>query len=127
MNYQTKSTLQEIAVYALTFGVLILAALGVAILINSGNVNIEAKCQAAGGQVLKTPGEISKCLLPARWYATIHKQPTNQLKHMDCFDDIQIEESVGFDFAEACYDGLFDEEENNSKTFDSFLNSNYDY
>jgi ABC-type uncharacterized transport system permease subunit len=66
MNYQTKSTLQEIAVYALTFGVLILAALGVAIRINSGNVNIEAKCQAAGGQVLKTPGEISKCLLPAR-------------------------------------------------------------
>jgi hypothetical protein len=46
---------------------------------------------------------------------------------MDSFDDIQIEESVGFDFAEACYDGLFDEEENNSKTFDSFLNSNYDY
>jgi hypothetical protein len=46
---------------------------------------------------------------------------------MDSFDDIQIEESVGFDFAEACYDGLFDEEENNSKTFDAFLNSNYDY
>jgi hypothetical protein len=66
MNYQTKSTLQEIAVYALTFGVLTLAALGVAILINIANVNIETNCQAAGGQVLKTPGEISKCLLPAR-------------------------------------------------------------
>ena len=51
----------------------------------------------------------------------------NQLKHMDSFDDIQIEESVGFDFAEQSYDGLFDEEENNSKTFDAFLNSNYDY
>ena len=32
-----------------------------------------------------------------------------------------------FDFAEQSYDGLFDEEENNSKTFDAFLNSNYDY
>ena len=127
MNYETERNLKDFAVYALTLGVLTLAALGVAILINSGNVNIEAKCQAAGGQVLKTPGEISKCLLPARWYATIHKQPTNQLKHMDSFDDIQIEESVGFDFAEQSYDGLFDEEENNSKTFDAFLNSNYDY
>ena len=46
---------------------------------------------------------------------------------MDDFDDIQIEESAGFDFAEQSYDGLFDEEENDSKTFDSFLNSNYDY
>jgi len=46
---------------------------------------------------------------------------------MDTFDDIQIEESVGFDFAEACYDGLFDEEENDSKTFDAFLNSNWDF
>ena len=46
---------------------------------------------------------------------------------MDSFDDIQIEESVGFDFAEQSYDGLCDEEENNSKTFDAFLNSNYDY
>ena len=64
MNYQTKSTLQEFAVYALTFGVLTLAALGLAIMINSANVSIEANCQAAGGQVLRTPGSISKCLLP---------------------------------------------------------------
>ena len=64
MNYQTKRTLQEIGVYALTFGVLILAALGLAMMINSANVSIEAKCQAAGGQVLRTPGEASKCLLP---------------------------------------------------------------
>ena len=46
---------------------------------------------------------------------------------MNDFDDIQIEESAGFDFGEASYDGLFDEEENDSKTFDSYLNSNYDY
>ena len=65
MNYQTKSTLQEIAVYALTLGVLTLITLGVMILINGANVKVEAKCQAAGGQVLSTPGHISKCLLPA--------------------------------------------------------------
>jgi len=46
---------------------------------------------------------------------------------MDTFDDIQIEESVGFDFAEACYDGLFDEEENDSKNFNSKLNSDFDF
>jgi hypothetical protein len=65
MNYQTKSTLQEIAVYALTLGVMTLITLGVMILINGANVKVEAKCQAAGGQVLRTPGDISKCLLPA--------------------------------------------------------------
>jgi hypothetical protein len=58
--------MKDFAVYALTAGVLVLAALGLAMMINSANVNIEAKCQAAGGQVLKTPGEISKCLLPTR-------------------------------------------------------------
>jgi len=65
MNYQTERNLKEFAVYALTFGVLTLVALGLAILINGANVNIEAKCQAAGGQVLRTPGEVSRCLLPA--------------------------------------------------------------
>jgi hypothetical protein len=57
--------MKDFATYALTFGVLTLAALGLAIMINSANVNIEANCQAAGGQVLKTPGEVSQCLLPA--------------------------------------------------------------
>jgi hypothetical protein len=56
--------MKDFAVYALTFGVIVLAALGLAILINSSNVDIEAKCQAAGGQVLRTPGEVSQCLLP---------------------------------------------------------------
>ena len=56
--------MKDFAVYALTFGVLVLAALGLAILINGANVKIEANCQAAGGQVLKTPGEVSQCLLP---------------------------------------------------------------
>jgi hypothetical protein len=66
MNYATENLLKDFAVYALTAGVLVLAALGLAIMINSANVNIEAQCQTAGGQVLKTPGEVSKCLLPAR-------------------------------------------------------------
>lgn len=45
---------------------------------------------------------------------------------MNNFDDIQIEESAGFDFAEADLDDLFDEDDDN-QTFNSFLNSNYDY
>jgi len=46
---------------------------------------------------------------------------------MDHFDDIQIEEFSSFDFVEEMNEGLFDEEENNSKTFDAFLNSDYDF
>ena len=45
---------------------------------------------------------------------------------MNDFDDFQIEESDGFDFAEAEFDGLFDEEDD-TQSFNSFLNSNYDY
>jgi len=65
MNYETESNLKDFAVYALTLGVLTLITLGMVILINGANVKVEAKCQAAGGQVLSTPGHISKCLLPA--------------------------------------------------------------
>ena len=46
---------------------------------------------------------------------------------MNHFDDIQVEESVGFDFTEADLDGLFDEEEEDSQSFNSYLNSNLDY
>lgn len=45
---------------------------------------------------------------------------------MDCFDDIQIEDSSHFDFVEEMSEGLFDEDEE-EKTFDDYLNSNYDY
>jgi hypothetical protein len=45
---------------------------------------------------------------------------------MNHFDDCQIEESAGFDFTEADLDGLFDEDED-TQTFNSFLNSNIDY
>ena len=46
---------------------------------------------------------------------------------MNHFDDIQIEESAGFDFAEADLDSLFDEEDEDAKSFNSYLNSNIDY
>lgn len=54
---------------------------------------------------------------------------------MDCFDDIQIEETLGFDFVEEINDNVFDDEENdrlfptiNPKfDFNEYINGNYDY
>lgn len=46
---------------------------------------------------------------------------------MNDFDDLQIEETIGFDFAEASYDGFFDEIEDEDKTFNAFLNNNLDF
>jgi hypothetical protein len=43
---------------------------------------------------------------------------------MNHFDDIQVEELENFDF---CFDGLFDEEEKDAQSFNSYLNSNIDY
>jgi hypothetical protein len=46
---------------------------------------------------------------------------------MDHFDDLQIEDISGnFDFVEEMNEGLFDEDKD-SKSFDTYLNSNYDY
>lgn len=45
---------------------------------------------------------------------------------MDTFDDIQIEDFSHFDFVEEMNDGLFDEEDND-KSFEAFLNSNWDF
>jgi hypothetical protein len=45
---------------------------------------------------------------------------------MDWFDDIQIEEFSSQDFVEEVYQELFDEDED-EKTFATYLNSNYDY
>lgn len=45
---------------------------------------------------------------------------------MDCFDDIQIEEFSSFDFVDEMNEVLF-EEENDEKTFSTFLNSNLDF
>jgi hypothetical protein len=44
---------------------------------------------------------------------------------MDDYDDIQVEEFSHFDFVEEMNEGLFDEDEED-KTFNSFLNSNND-
>jgi hypothetical protein len=46
---------------------------------------------------------------------------------MDHFDDVQVEEFSSFDFVEEMNEGLFDEEENSDKSFNSFLKSKYDY
>jgi hypothetical protein len=45
---------------------------------------------------------------------------------MDRFDDIQIEEFSSFDFVEEMNESLFDENED-EKTFNAFLNSNFDF
>ena len=44
---------------------------------------------------------------------------------MDAFDDLQVEELQFFDFVEN-EECLFDEDKD-SKSFDKYLNSNYDY
>jgi hypothetical protein len=44
---------------------------------------------------------------------------------MDDYDDLQVEEFSNFDFVEEMNECLFDEDEDN-KTFNSFLNSNTD-
>ena len=45
---------------------------------------------------------------------------------MDDFDDLSVEEFSTFDFVEEMNEGLFDEDKD-SKSFDTYLNSNYDY
>ena len=44
---------------------------------------------------------------------------------MDCFDDIQIEETPGFDFIEKDLIELI--EEDNEFNMNEYLNANYDY
>lgn len=45
---------------------------------------------------------------------------------MDSFDDIQIEDFSSFDFVEEMNEGIFDSEDD-EKTFNAFLNSNWDF
>ena len=45
---------------------------------------------------------------------------------MDSFDDIQIEDFSSFDFVEEMNEGIFDDEDD-EKTFNAFLNSNWDF
>jgi hypothetical protein len=46
---------------------------------------------------------------------------------MDPFDDLSIEEFSTFDFVDEMNEGLFDEEEDNKKFFNNYINSNTDY
>ena len=64
MTYQQRELLNTVGIWAATFGVIMLMAVGIATLTNRANVKIEARCQAQGGQVIVTPGEVSRCLLP---------------------------------------------------------------
>ncbi len=45
---------------------------------------------------------------------------------MDDFDDLSVEEFSHFDFVEEMNECLFDEKED-EKSFNDYLNSNYDY
>jgi hypothetical protein len=45
---------------------------------------------------------------------------------MDHYDDLQVEEFSFFDFVEEMNECLFDEDKEEDKTFNSFLNSNND-
>ena len=56
--------LEAFASYALFAGVMVLVAFGLSLAIKATNVKVESRCIAQGGQVLVTPGEVSRCLLP---------------------------------------------------------------
>lgn len=56
--------LEASASYALFAGVMVLVAFGLSLAIKATNVKVEARCTAQGGQVLVTPGQVSRCLLP---------------------------------------------------------------
>ena len=58
---------------------------------------------------------------PLKCTNSVSNNPT-----MDSFDDIQIEDFSSFDFVEEMNEGIFDEEKDD-KSFNAFLNSNYDY
>lgn len=61
----TNHTLIVIRDYSVVTVVIISLIAGYIFLLNSANARIEAKCAAAGGQVLTQPGEASRCLRPA--------------------------------------------------------------
>jgi hypothetical protein len=63
-RFEMIQNLKAVAAYALVAGMLVLLAGAVGALNVHANVRIEARCQEQGGQVLVTPGELSRCLLP---------------------------------------------------------------
>jgi hypothetical protein len=56
--------MQTLKATAIAILVIALATASYAALLNTGNARIEARCTARGGQVLVTPGEVARCLLP---------------------------------------------------------------
>ncbi len=65
-DYQRRELLKTIAIWVSTFAAILLLAIGYIFLLNGANDRIEAKCAAQGGQALVTPGEVTRCLQPAR-------------------------------------------------------------
>ena len=65
-EFQRRQLINTIGTWAATFGVIMLLVVGLAALTNRVNVKIESRCIAQGGQVFVTPGEVSRCLQPAR-------------------------------------------------------------
>jgi len=59
-------TLKTAAISTTIVGGILLMVIGYVGLLNRANAKIEARCAANGGQVLVTPGDISRCLQPAR-------------------------------------------------------------
>lgn len=57
---------RAIRAYSIAALVIIAIAVGYALLLKTANAKVEARCAANGGQVLVTPGDVSKCLQPAR-------------------------------------------------------------
>lgn len=66
ISVQTTDAVQTLKATAIALLVITLATAGYVALLRNGNARIEAKCQASGGQVLVTPGQVSRCLLPVR-------------------------------------------------------------
>jgi hypothetical protein len=56
--------MQTLKATAIATLVIILTIAGYVALLNRANDRIETRCSAQGGQVLVTPGEVSRCLLP---------------------------------------------------------------
>jgi hypothetical protein len=57
--------MQTLKATAIATLVIILATAGYVALLHNGNGRIEARCAELGGQALVTPGQPTRCLLPA--------------------------------------------------------------
>jgi hypothetical protein len=57
--------LKTVTIWIVTFGAIILLAIGYNTALTNVNTKIETNCQSAGGQVIVTPGEVTQCLRPA--------------------------------------------------------------